>query len=134
MIVDKNGRMFEDRRKKNSDRRKVDKSVSVDKRKGERRKSKNQMRNSLTNGSSSLQLFICCSSSCFCQSQQALAQLFPTFISWSGFHHGTLAKKTQNKTDLSAVLIVHCLTLFPSLPHERSFTNRTRHLLSSFTH
>ncbi len=42
MIVDKNGRMFEDRRKKNSDRRKVDKSVSVDKRKGERRKSKNQ--------------------------------------------------------------------------------------------
>lgn len=40
MIVDKSGRMFEDRRKKNSDRRKVDKGVSVDKRKGERRKSK----------------------------------------------------------------------------------------------
>lgn len=42
MIVDKSGRMFEDRRKKNSDRRKVDKGVSVDKRKGERRKSGNQ--------------------------------------------------------------------------------------------
>lgn len=42
MIVDKNGRMFEDRRKKNSDRRKVNKSVALDRRKGERRKAGNQ--------------------------------------------------------------------------------------------
>lgn len=42
MIVDKEGRMFEDRRKKNSDRRIVDKAVLIDRRKGERRKSKNQ--------------------------------------------------------------------------------------------
>lgn len=42
MILDKDGRMFEDRRKKNSDRRKVNKNVPIDRRKGERRKSGNQ--------------------------------------------------------------------------------------------
>ncbi len=42
MIVDKDGRMFEDRRKKNSDRRKVNKGTLIDRRKGERRKPGNQ--------------------------------------------------------------------------------------------
>ena len=46
MIVDKNGRLFEDRRKAKGDRRKKQEKVTNDRRKEKRRKEDNKIRKS----------------------------------------------------------------------------------------